>query len=88
MICCCTEAVVKLPLEFKILCISRFHSEPDSVFHYLKLPKNEKYSWGGKKIIFILQAASVACEEVLDILSPLLVTVGYSTGLEKVACNL
>jgi len=42
----------------------------------------------GKKIIFICQAASVACEEALDILSPLLVTVTYSTALEKVACDL
>lgn len=41
----------------------------------------------GKKIIFMWQAASVACEEVLDILSPLLGTVVYSTALEKVACN-
>lgn len=42
---------------------------------------------GVEGIIFILQAASVACEEVLDILSLLLVTVAYSTSLEKVACN-
>lgn len=70
-----------------------FHCKPDSVFHYLKLPENEQYFFffffevGVEGIIFILQAASVACEEVLDILSLLLVTVAYSTSLEKVACN-
>lgn len=40
------------------------------------------------KVIFLRRAASVACEQVLDILSVPSVTVAYSTALEKVSCNL
>lgn len=65
-----------------------FHCTPDSVFRCLKSTKMKNFVEGKKKVIFIRQAASVACEEVLDILSPLVGTVAHSAALEKAACNL